>query len=274
MEEKAQVLIDRFRNFDPTDSQLLRTDAMKHLYRGDAAEGMQLAEQAYALAPTNAVYHFSFSIGLFATMQIGRLADEGLGGFQVFALRKSGRDDEAFELAHEWARKQFPGPLIGLLNRTGRSQDAVNYIEERWPSLDSFAADNPHEAFGYSIMNEVALAYRNIGDTERFDDALLRVEESNAYLTEQGIDNWGLMLEKARYLALAGENDKAISQLQAAFERGMFNDFPIVESLPAFAQLADDPRLVALESAMIEKTNAERALLGLDPLDPATNFLQ
>ena len=247
---------------------------MKHFYRGDAAEGVRLAEQAYKLAPTNAVYHFAFSIGLYATMQIDRLAEDSLGEFQVFALRKSGRDDDASEVAHEWARKQFPEPLISLLNRTGRSQDAIDYIDERWPNLDSFAADNPHGPFGYSIMNEVALAYRNIGDTERFDDALLRVEESNAYLTEQGIDNWGLMLQKARYLALAGENDKAISQLKAAFERGMFNDFPLVESLPAFAQLADDPRLVALESAMIEKTNAERALLGLDPLDPATNYLQ
>jgi hypothetical protein len=44
----------------------------------------------------------------------------------------------------------------------------------------------------------------------------------------------------------------------------------IVGARPA----GDVPRLVALESAMIDKMNAERALLDLAPIDPYTEFWQ
>jgi TolB-like protein/Tfp pilus assembly protein PilF len=274
MENKVQALIDRLRSFDPTNTQLLRAEAMQYFYRGDAAEGMNLAEQAYELAPTDSVYHFTYSIGLAFTLQLEKLAEDGTGNFQINALDALGRREEAYDIAYESARDGYPGSLLRLFNRSGRSEDAVDYLEERWPNLDSFAADNPYGEFGYSVMNEVALAYFNTGNTERFDDALMRVENSHAYLSEQGIDNWVLILDEARYLALAGQNEDAVARLEAAFERGMYSVTPIATAMPVFALLGDNPRLAALEAAMNDKMNAERETLDLPPRDPRTEFWQ
>jgi len=274
MEDEVQALIDRFRSFDPTNTQLLRADAMKHFYRGDAAEGMRLAEQAYELAPTDTIYHSTYSIGLAFTMQLEKLAEEGTKYFQIDALDALGRREEAYVIAYELARDGYPESLLKLFNRSGRSKDAVDYLEERWPSLDSFVADNPNNEFGYSVMNEVALAYRNTGNEERFDDALLLIENAHSYLEEQGIDNLGLTMDEAQRLALAGRIEDAIARLETAFERGMWPATPIAKKMPVFALLGDNPRLAALESAMIDKTNAEREILELPPRDPRNEFWQ
>ena len=106
-EDKAQALIDRFRTYDPNDALLLQADARHHFYYGRTAEGFRLAEQAYQLRPTDAVTHFVFSIGLLQTVQVERLAEEGLDFFKGYALDLLGRRDEAFELAFELSREGY-----------------------------------------------------------------------------------------------------------------------------------------------------------------------
>ncbi|MFB3083472.1 MAG: adenylyl cyclase, partial [Gammaproteobacteria bacterium] len=100
-EDKAQALIDRFRTYDPNDPQLLNADAVHHFMRGRTAEGFRLAEQAYQLRPTDRAIRFTFTVGLLQTLQVERIAEEGLDFFQVDALDLLGRRDEAFELAFE-----------------------------------------------------------------------------------------------------------------------------------------------------------------------------
>jgi len=65
--DRAQQLIDQFRLFSPADPMLLHSDAMLHYYRGSAAKGLLLAEQAYEATPTESAMHFGFTIGLFQT---------------------------------------------------------------------------------------------------------------------------------------------------------------------------------------------------------------
>jgi TolB-like protein/Tfp pilus assembly protein PilF len=265
-EEEAQELIDRFRSYKPNNVQLLVTDAMHQFFYGRAAEGFRLAEQAYQLAPTDAVMQFWFGVGLIQTLQPERVAEEGLDYLQVEALDLQGRRDEAFELALKLSREGYPETLFALYNRADRSQELIEYLEERWPSLDTFAADYPHGENGYVLMAEVALAYSRTGSTERFDDALLLVESAMSNLSEQGIDNWVFMVENAKYLALAGEYDQAITQLEQAVDRGFQSYAPIARSIPMFEPLSDDPRYIAAEAAMVAGINVEREALGLEPV--------
>ncbi len=265
-EEKAQALIDRFRSYKPNNAQLLMTDAMHQFYYGRAAEGFRLAEQAYQLAPTDAVMQFWFSVGLIQTLQPERVAEEGLDYLQVEALDLLGRREEAFEIALKLSREGYPDSLFALYNRAERSQELIDYLEERWPSLDTFAADYPQGQNGYDMMAQIALAYSRTGNTERFDDALLLVENAMSNLSEQGIDNWIFMVENAKYLALAGEYDQAITQLEQAVDRGFQSYAPIVRSIPVFEPLRDDPRFIAAEAAMVGSINVEREALGLEPV--------
>ncbi len=122
-------------------------------------------------------------------------------------------------------------------------------------------------------MAEVALAYSRTGNTVRFDDALMLVENAMSNLSGQGIDNWVFMVENAKYLALAGEYDDAITQLEHAVDRGFQGYAPIAKFIPMFEPLRDDPRFVAAEAQMIEGINVERLALGLDPVDPLNQRL-
>ncbi len=266
-EDEAQALIDKYRSYDPNDPQLLSVDAMHHFYSGRSAEGFRLAEQAYQLRPTDAVIHFRFTIGLLQTLQVERIAEEGVDFLKIGALDLLGHRDEAFELALELAREGYIGALFALYNRADRSQELIDYLEERWPALDAFAADYPHDEFGYDLMAEVTLAYSRTGNTERFEDALLLVENAMSHLSGQGIDNYIFMHRNAKYLALAGEYDEAIIQLENAIERG-FRSYAVSATFtPMFEPLRDDPRFVAAQDAMVDKANIERQALGLEPVD-------
>ena len=267
-EDKAQALLDTFRGYNPNSPVLLSAEAMHHLANGRAAEGLRLAEQARELEPENGTTHFWFTIGLNATLQLERLAREGIDSFfKVRALDRLGRRDEAFELAFELAGEGSLGPLFNQYNRSNQSKELVDYLEERWPSLASFAADNPHNTFGYNEMAAVAFAYSRTGDHERFDEALMYVENAMSKLKDQGIDNFVYKVESAKYLALAGEHDDAVGQLEQAVDRGWMGFVPIATINPIFEPLQDHPRFAAVEAAMIRKINAERESLGLELAD-------
>ena len=241
---------------------------MHHFYRGRTAKGFRLAEQAHQLAPTDAVAHFTFTVGLVQTLQIERIAEEGDDFFKVEALDMLGRRDEAFELAFELSRDGFLGSLFALYNRADRSQELIDYLEERWPGLDAFAVDYPHDDFGYDLMAEIALAYSRRGNTERFDDALLLIEKAMSKLSGQGIDNFVFMFQNAKYLTLAGEYDEAITQLENSIDRGSRGYHHAATITPMFEPLRDDPRFVAVWAVMVDYINIEREALGLEAIDP------
>ena len=91
-------------------------------------------------------------------------------------------------------------------------------------------------------------------------------------LSGQGIDNWVFMLENAKYLALAEEYDRAITELEHAIDRGYQGYAPIATTTLMFEPMRDDPRFVAAEVVMIDNINVERQALGLEPIDPLNQF--
>ena len=272
--EKAQALIDRFRAFDPEDSIVLRSDALHRFYRGDAASGYALAEKSMQLTPTDNVSKFVWSVALLQTAQIEKLAEEGQDGFRIDALDAIGKRDEAFKLAYEQADEGNLESLLILMNRAGRSKDATDYVEERWPGLNAFAADFPMDGSGHGVMASLALAYSRAGNLEKFEEALSFVERAKTELTEQGVNQFVFMMENAKYFTLAGNHDAALEWLDKAVNQGLQAHAPLAVAIPMFEALQEDTRFLEIEATMIANINEDRVALGLDPVDPYMEFWQ
>ena len=267
-EDKAQALIDHFRDYDPNNLHLLHIDAEHQLFYGRAAAGFGLAERSLAGGPSDVGALIALSDALFQTLQIERVAAEGYGEFKVVALELSGRRDEAFELAYDLTENGNLEALFWLFNRADRSQALIDYIEERWHNLDLLASDYRYDMEGYSLMTSVALAYSNVGNTERFVEALSLVEKAMSYLSGEGIDNWKFMYDNAEYLALAGNFDEAVAQLEQAVSQGMLMCVPMTRFSTLLEPLRGNARLAAAEAVMTENIIAEREALDLDAIDP------
>ncbi|MDH4073876.1 MAG: hypothetical protein OEV41_12315, partial [Gammaproteobacteria bacterium] len=268
MPDKAQALIDRFAEFDPNDPQLLQSHALHHFYQGDVAGGYHMAEKAIGLVPTDSVTRFVWSVALLQSMQFARLAEEGQEGFKVDALYATGQRDKAFEIANKLEEDGYLDGLFVLLNRSGRSKDLIDYVEERWPTLAAFAEDYRGDGSGYPLMAELAYAYAQTGNHSRFDEALAHVDQARTRLAGQGIDQFIFMLENARYFALAGDHDAALEWLDRSVNRGLQTYAPMKTWMPALAVLAADPRFAEIEAKMIDNVNEDRKALGVAPVEP------
>jgi len=113
----------------------------------------------------------------------------------------------------------------------------------------------------------VALAYSRTGNPQRFEDALARIERVSVDLQQQGIKNVIFFMSEASHQALAGNLDASLEWLDRAISGGFISTTRIAQEWPWLEPLEGDPRFEAIQARMIEHLNAERAELGLDPVE-------
>lgn len=266
-QEKAEALLTRLAAFNAENPDLLLARAINYYYSGRYGEGLQQMELRREYGNMSGLAELYMSIGLDATLQFERNIAEGSTFFHPTALYEIGQEDAAFELAHEHATSGYPGSLFYLLNRSGRSQELVNFLEERWPTLEIFADENRGDEFGHTVMASVAYAYLNLGNRERFEEAMFYVDAHAKRLEEQGIDNFVYSGTRAVELAVRGDTDAAIAYLQDAVERG-WTTFGVPEKVvPELSLIADDPRFDEISTMMLATVNRDRAIVGLPPVN-------
>jgi len=266
-QDKAEALLKRIEEFDPDNPDLLLARATNLLYAGRHGEGLQVMEERRKLGNMSGVAKIFLSIGLVGTGQFERATTEGSPYWQPEALYETGKTEEAFELAHDQARGGDPGNLFYLLLRANRDQELVDYLEERWPSLSTFASENPGGDNGWGIMEMVAIAYSSTGNVARFDEAMRFVDRRLVSLNEQGISNFVFSLNLATHAAMSGDIETAFAHLEAAVDGGWVAVGEPAEVEPALRALVDDPRYAELETRMLVSVNTDRELLGLAPFD-------
>jgi TolB-like protein/Tfp pilus assembly protein PilF len=267
--EAARAFIERIRPLIPNDAVIKSSLAELHSEQGQIARALQEVEDAIALQPSNSVARVTRSLLWMASRQWERVAAEGEAWTPVFALAFLGRTEEASLLAYQRAEMRADvGSLLTFLNITGRSQEAVDFIEQRWPDLDALERDYPpYGGFGHSMMLDVALAYSRTGQQERFADAMARVRRVGDSLQAQGIDNTYLFVVEAGYHVLAGNLQEGLDWLERAVSRGMVTTPRMALEWPVLKPLEGDPRFEAVQERMVEHLNAERAELGLEPVE-------
>jgi TolB-like protein len=266
--DTARALLERIRPSMPNDPFVMRMEASVLYGEGHIARGLMLAEKALALRPDHFPNQGLVGQGLLLTGQYERLADEGHPWQRVIALNGLGRTEEATLLAEAEARTgNDVGTLIALLVNTGQQQEAVRFLEERWPDLGAYERDYPIlGSGGVGTMLDIALAYAATDNEARFEDAMHRAETALMQLRELGFDNEFLELMESVHAVLSGDHGSALMRLAAAVDAGFVMGSRFAASWAAFKVLEGDPEYQAIEARMFEHLNAERAELGLEPI--------
>ncbi|HLF31312.1 MAG TPA: hypothetical protein VI566_09855, partial [Xanthomonadales bacterium] len=266
-QDQAFAYLDRIRLLIPNDAVIQSSEAAIHLSLGQTAQAAALIESAVELQPTNSVARLTRSFAWMDSHQYERVAAEGEEWHPIFALTYLGRTEEASMLAFKRADEEADVvTLFNFLNVTGRSDELIAYLEERWSNLDALRKDfPPYSGLGDFLMLDVALAYSRAGNQERFEDAMQRVKTTHQDLMAQGVNNSIFFMSEAAHLALAGDLDSSLDYLDRAVTAGAITSRRIAFDLPALAPLEGDPRFEAIQARMIEHLNSERQKLGLEP---------
>ena len=267
MPEEAEALLQRIEAFDASNPDLYSARAVNFIFSGRSGEGLQQMELGREKDEMSGVERFILSTGLMNTMQFERTLEEGSNFVKPIVLYELDRVDEAIALAETQAASGDLDNLFYLLNRSDRSEELTDYLEERWPTLSEFAMENRGDEYGYPIMTDVALAYSRTGNQDRFDEAMQFIEQHTARLDENDIDNIFLSVNRAMDYALVEDFDSAIAYLQDAAGRGWTSQGVLGEVQPALAVLADDPRYQEIEVALLDNMNRNREIVGLPPLN-------
>jgi TolB-like protein len=268
MQEKSWALLERTRPFLPGDPQLQQAEARIWLSLGRPAKALALLEPAHQAQPNDFVTSNMFSFGLLMTRQWDRvLTDGGTPWARTVALRQLGRTEESAILAAQLAAEGNIGPLVGHLYQTGQYQKLAEYIDTGWPDLADLESAYPSGGDGYGLMLDVAGAYARVGDEARFEEAMQRVRSAHDRDALQYALDTDLLRNEARYHALLGDAARAIGYLEQAADHNLYFSVPLHTIWPELEPLRGDPRYEALLTRLHEKTEAERAELGLEPLN-------
>jgi TolB-like protein/Tfp pilus assembly protein PilF len=265
--EKALAHLEQVRPLIPNDSTIFSSKAAVMRHMGEPAKGIELADRAVDLQPSNSVARLTRNFLWMDTHQYERAAEEGEEWIPVFALTFLGRAEEASILAFKRADEQADiATLFSFLNLTGRSDELVAYLEERWVDLDALReAFPPYGGIGDVLMIDVALAYSRMGNQQRFNEALNQVRLAHDDLKAQGVNNMDFFVSEASYQALAGDLQASLDYLGQAFDRGMVATNRITDQYPCLEPLEGNERFESIQSLMIEKVNSERKKLNLEP---------
>jgi TolB-like protein len=268
MFEHAERAIARVAPYLPDQSNTMNARALIQLEQGEFASAIPLLRQSLALDSDSGTTWFGLGLGLLSTHQFEAVLTEDMPPWQrIFALHATGSTEEATLLAYKRAAAGDIEPLLSLLNREGRPADVVRFFNDRWSSVAQFGEEYPSGSDGYPELLELAYAFSQTGDRERFQQAIFRIREDHDAVAEQGVVQNVFMWREAYYHALAGNENQALDFLDRSVAQGGIRFHHLAWSFPVFKPMVGDPRYEAIQQRMIEHLNRQRAELGLEPVE-------
>ena len=267
--EKALQMLEELQVYLPGDEDLLGDFGQVYVMTGQLAEAEVNLRQAYDNEPLNANNRVWYGFVLHNSRQYEQMAAVAPDFLASLALSRLGRPEEAF-ITGERAigTGSRPDFYFQALVESGRFKQIVETLESRWPSLDAFSTDWPgRSGYGYGAMASVAYAYRELGNNEKFSDALLRFKAALDAQLAEGADNWVLHFSRAQYALLVNDNDTAISLMEKAFGQGLYLDTASKTAWPVLKPLNGNPRYEAAKTRMLVRLNTELEKMNPDPID-------
>ncbi len=259
--------IERLKRFDPTNPRVKLGEAVNHIANGRGAEAYLLLEEERQKRPLPGVWRLMYTLSVWNTGQYELGADYGHNFWKPSFYSRLGRKDEAYALAREQAIAGIPGNLIDLSARDGRYKELTDFLEERWPTLQSFVDEHPGGEWGYNDLLFIALAYEEQNNERRFNESLRLLQEWEQNVLDQGVSNVGLTMNRALIRALEGDDDAAFTGATKAVEAGWGDSEGLAVGTVIMQRYVGDPRLAELEAMVLETINKGRERLGLPVFD-------
>jgi len=265
--EKAKALVEKVRPFIPNDANMHWLDGAILDNQGLIAASQAYYQKALELNPNDRVYRITTGLSQLRTHQYEKAAENGYRFVKVIALRRLGRTEEASILAREYGNQGSIRTWFEQLNRSGQSAKLIAYLEEAWSDLEAFEKEFPSNGyFGYGEMIEIALAYKRVGQQEKFDEAMNRIRAAHDSLITQGLHNTDFFLLESAYFAMKNDQTEAKRFLAAAIDDGEILSTRISDDMPFFIEFEGDPEYEAIQTRMLEHLKLEREQLGLEPV--------
>ena len=239
--------------------------------QGRLADAVAASGQALALDPDRFLNRLYSERLYFKLAEFEQSAAMSVGYYQARALLGSGQIEEARQLA----RQQMDQPpdnlaaLIGLIEflaLAGLHQDVLDLVAALWGDAATLDSQMPKTSMIGDALAPLAIAQRGLGLEDELADTLAIWRMSLEMMQANGNGSTPFHFAQARYHALAGQREPALSDLTEAIGRGYRN--PLLGSDPAFADLHDDPEFIELVERVVDQINAERAQLNLAPFKP------
>ncbi len=261
---RARELVDRWSEISPQNPGPFAFRAEIESALGNLAEALKFRRRVLELAPDDPRASRDLH---FTELQLGEF-ENGLKAKEPYiryrAMMLMGRKQDALKLvASELAaRPDFPtqqSDYLDLHNVVRDWKEVVRYYDATWDSLEAF--QSPFRYPPYNIVLPALL------DAKHPDaPAMLAAwRESIDSRRSEGFASGQMDAIEANLLLIEGDTDKGMDLAEAAYARGFRN---ITLFMSPYLNDPANPRGKAFLAKYSKDLNAERAKLGLQPIDP------
>jgi len=257
--EKALEMIESLRPYMPGDASIPLNLGETYVMNGELANAFEQLQQGYEMEPLNAVSIVWYSFSLEKTRNYELMSEIAQDFRATLALSRLNRLEEALIVGNKaLSRGDNPVFYFQVLAENGRFAKLIEELESHWPTLDEFS-DNwaGRRGYGNTSMGFIAQAYLELGQQDKFEDAMSRFKAALDAQIAEGANNWVLTHSEAFYAMLSNDHKTAITLLEKAFQQGLYIDTEAKTAWPVFKPLDGDPRYEAAKAAMLVRWSAE-----------------
>jgi TolB-like protein/Flp pilus assembly protein TadD len=274
--EAGRNMLSGLLDLRPDSTILLRFMSKMETYNGNLAEGWELANRAYQLAPDNPEDIANLArtwILLGDTDEAERLVLEGLQssgqnsnliGTHWMTLLVSRRYEEAERLVREQLislddelpaamKREFDFQLGMIALVKGEFQRAHDLLISAISDED----DPAYSGNQVKVVTMAALASERIGSTEEATDLLRDAERKITRARLNGVDDQNIYYNEAILLAMRSEPARAIAKLREAYNRG-FRELWVMDIDGRLEPLRNEPEFNALVEQIESDINRAR----------------
>ncbi len=236
--------------------------------QGESARAIRYLKRGYDEYPGATINRLLYCQALWQIGELDTIIDVGDELWRISAFDLLGRHDEAHAFVEELdPNTEFNFDLFIALNHfvhDGKYDEAVNYVERHFDSLDSLMSQfRRPDGSNSSYMDMLAFSYLQEGMLAEFEKLTAALEIAIEQQRAAGSVGWDLWGGQADLAALTGDDEGALRHLQAIADSGGIGVF--LKRQRIFEHLTDNPQFRKIDAALIKRANDERGKLGLDP---------